>query len=272
MYKQANVYYVEHIPPISDRMETPFALAKGFNRKLNFCVWVLRKDGLQVAPFDAHPDGDHRLQALGLDAEQWLRWVSRVAATQDRRLFPLPPIADPHHTEELVARELADLEVAIQQAAEHGFACTERDREILRRNRIELVNYRVNGHLQALQHLPQGVSRSMTPIELWDGSVELKERLQELWDEYQQDDLEFNGHGFSPSNAVMSDDESLLQQSLKAEDMMQKLPALDLCLVSYPAYRSLFCPLTVVIAGIPIDNPSVDLYRSTLFETLRRQL
>jgi len=271
MYKQSNVYYIERIPPLSDQMETPFALTKGFNRQLNFCVWVLRKDGLRVAPFDAHLDGDHSLRALGLNAEQWMRWVSRVAATQDRRLFPLPPIADPHHTEDLVAQELADLEVAIQQASEHGYLCSECEREILRRNRIKLVNYRVNGHLQALQHLPSGTSRSMTSTELWEGSLDLKEKLQELWSEYQHDS-EFSGRGFDASNAVVTNDESQLQQRLKAEETQQHLPALDLCLVSYPTYRSLFCPLTVVIAGIPTENPAVDHYRSNLLETIKGHL
>jgi hypothetical protein len=43
-----------------------------------FCVRSLIYDGLRVAPFDQHPDGDGRLRALGLDAEAWHAWVAGV--------------------------------------------------------------------------------------------------------------------------------------------------------------------------------------------------
>ncbi len=33
---------------------------------LGFCVWALQVDGLQVAPFTHHPEGDGHLRALGL--------------------------------------------------------------------------------------------------------------------------------------------------------------------------------------------------------------
>jgi hypothetical protein len=45
---------------------------------LSFCVDTLLRDGLSVAPFDQHPDGDGSLRELGLDADGWHRWVAAL--------------------------------------------------------------------------------------------------------------------------------------------------------------------------------------------------
>ncbi len=47
-------------------------------RSVDFCVYALRRDGLRVAPFDQHPDGDGSLRVNGLDAESWRTWVASV--------------------------------------------------------------------------------------------------------------------------------------------------------------------------------------------------
>jgi hypothetical protein len=49
---------------------------------VDFCVRVLLLDGLRIAPFDQHPDGDHRLRNLGLDVEAWRTWVAAVVAAR----------------------------------------------------------------------------------------------------------------------------------------------------------------------------------------------
>src|SRR5215212_11819058 len=47
---------------------------------LDFCVWVLERDGLRVPPFEHHPDGDGTLRAARLTAEAWRAWLDRVVA------------------------------------------------------------------------------------------------------------------------------------------------------------------------------------------------
>jgi hypothetical protein len=60
----------------------------GFRPDLDFCFWVLERDGLQVPPFDRHPDGDGSLRAAGLDAALWWVWIERtLAAHEDRREY-----------------------------------------------------------------------------------------------------------------------------------------------------------------------------------------
>ena len=52
----------------------------GPNPWIDFCVWVLERDGLRVAPFDRHVDGDGSLRAAGMTPEAWQAWLGRVNA------------------------------------------------------------------------------------------------------------------------------------------------------------------------------------------------
>lgn len=53
-------------------------------RSVDFCVYALRRDGLRVAPFDQHPDGDGSFRAAGLDAESWPAWLASVLDAHKR--------------------------------------------------------------------------------------------------------------------------------------------------------------------------------------------
>ena len=59
-----------------------WSFSHGFNMMVDFCIWVLEVDGLQVLPFDQHPEGDGSLRAVGLDALQWQLWFIRVVTLQ----------------------------------------------------------------------------------------------------------------------------------------------------------------------------------------------
>lgn len=56
----------------------PWFWSIAFSEPITFCVWVLRMDGLPVAPFDRHPDGNGVLRALGLAEESWRAWFTDV--------------------------------------------------------------------------------------------------------------------------------------------------------------------------------------------------
>ncbi len=60
----------------------PWSFSHGFNMMVDFCIWVLEVDGLQVSPFDQHSEGDGSLRAVGLDALQWQSWLIRVVSLQ----------------------------------------------------------------------------------------------------------------------------------------------------------------------------------------------
>jgi len=60
-----------------------------FNQMIDFCVWTLECDGLQVPPFNRHLDGDHALRDAGITAANWSTWFSHVVALQQE---PVPPL------------------------------------------------------------------------------------------------------------------------------------------------------------------------------------
>jgi hypothetical protein len=57
----------------------------GFDTDIDFCFWVLERDGLRVPPFYRHSDGDGSLRAAGLDAASWRAWLERVIVAGDER-------------------------------------------------------------------------------------------------------------------------------------------------------------------------------------------
>jgi len=77
------MFFLETPPP--EHLDPPFFLTLGMGSAIDFCVWVLEKDGLRVSPFDQHPDGDHSLRSRGLTAEAWQGWIMRTALLCDQR-------------------------------------------------------------------------------------------------------------------------------------------------------------------------------------------
>ena len=76
---------------------------------VDFSVRVLRHDGLRVAPFDAHPDGEGGLRDLGLTAEIWQLWLgaliaghARIPTLSERLLGRRDPWNDPAARAELL--------------------------------------------------------------------------------------------------------------------------------------------------------------------------
>jgi hypothetical protein len=96
--------------------EDPNVYRVGYNRALDFCVWALERDGLQVRPFDRHREGTGALRDVGLDATGWAAWVEAVteatvrrAASQLERSRLLDRAAQPYSDRMLAfGRELAE--------------------------------------------------------------------------------------------------------------------------------------------------------------------
>ena len=55
-----------------------FRIDYGFNYAINFCIWILEIDGLQVAPFNHHPKGNGSLSKKGMDEFSWKNWRKRL--------------------------------------------------------------------------------------------------------------------------------------------------------------------------------------------------
>ncbi len=61
-------------------MENSWSYGCETSMEIDFCLWVLEMDGLRVAPFDQHPDGDAVLRHAGLTAQAWQAWFNAVVA------------------------------------------------------------------------------------------------------------------------------------------------------------------------------------------------
>lgn len=111
---------------------TPWLLHYDSNCMVDFCLWVLTKDGMQIHPFGAHPPGDHSLSLRGMYPQEWLEWLVKVVHLQEQ---PEPIIP---------------------------------------------------GSLQNLSGTsPLTLPAAFDPVGMWEGNFQVKQRLQELWDEYQ---------------------------------------------------------------------------------------
>jgi len=58
---------------------------RSFDVNLDFCVWTLEVDGLQVAPFVQHRYGHGLLRAAGMGETEWRRWFRRVFSANEAR-------------------------------------------------------------------------------------------------------------------------------------------------------------------------------------------
>lgn len=65
--------------------ERTWHYAIGFDLDVDFCFWILERDGLQIPPFDRHVEGDGLVRAAGLDLASWSSWFGRVMAAVAER-------------------------------------------------------------------------------------------------------------------------------------------------------------------------------------------
>jgi hypothetical protein len=67
--------------------DLPQRIHFGFNDAIDFCLWILEVDGLQVSPFHLHnPHGTKELRSDGLTSESWQTWFECVTCLQDPNL------------------------------------------------------------------------------------------------------------------------------------------------------------------------------------------
>jgi hypothetical protein len=107
-------------------------------------VWTLLQDGLQVRPFDIHPNGNERLQRAGLDAHGWTRWFETVVTgeVEDQKRFQFAG----------------------------GLEST--------------LFYESDPPTIAEQLKMKAAIRAKTPPGLWKGGENVSELLESLWDDY----------------------------------------------------------------------------------------
>jgi hypothetical protein len=64
-------------------LRDPWHLSMDTGGQIGFCLWALQRDGLKVAPYDRHPDGDRSLRTIGMTEASWRDWHHRVLVLTD---------------------------------------------------------------------------------------------------------------------------------------------------------------------------------------------
>lgn len=238
----------------------------GFESIPDFCVWVLERDGLQVPPFDQHPDGNGELRDLGMTGEQWQAWFHKFVSLLDQRLHW--HVAD-HNTEK--QRELTEFEHHASYLRTAAFL-DKQHKDAVDKYLLDLEQHRqeqeasINKHLLHLeQHYQHAVSafkaaygsspllngRTAQVSEVWEGQAEIGAKLHEWWSDY---------HRFAfqqrHQNAFTLDHFSALTPQLwdALAPYHHRLPALELQFVHYPYPAEQIVPPVSAVLSISIAS------------------
>jgi hypothetical protein len=229
--------YTELIPHTPESTRPFFQIVKGFDRPCDFALWILQTDGLHVPPFDRHPEGNGKLQRLGMTAQQW---VFRMQCLDDMRLrWHIP------NFEARLAKEHQRLEPRIQAAIAQGIPVTATDEEILKATVERRLHHTQRGYHEAVEHLPIDVDRSATPPYVWHGNSAVQEQLQDLWNYHLEHEA---AHGEATSSTFTHQgDEHALYAAIHQSGISQHQSMLYLRFVHYPQRVALTCPPASIV-------------------------
>ncbi|GAQ00062.1 hypothetical protein [Leptolyngbya sp. NIES-2104] len=182
------MFAIENPPP--EHLNPLFFLSLGMGAVIDFCVWVLEKDGLQVPPFDRHPDGDGSLSSRGLMAEAWQLRITRTALRIDPRQHWQTDLGALGTAEDQLLEFQQDqqqIEAAYPDLAFLPFDAPALAAQLDRYTAWQAEPFE---KFQAALRMvygntaPPDVWQSDEELAAWQGSPEVTERLRELKTEY----------------------------------------------------------------------------------------
>lgn len=168
--------------------ESPWVLHEGFNPQVDFCIWLLEVDGLQVPPFNLHSGGDRSLQARGLTPALWSAWFRRVVLLGDQRLNWRIVNLQRHVEEQVTSHESVHSRLS---AAHPELNLSEVSFSSIESGIKRFAQWQEQQYQQAAAAARQFceesevVERPASPVQLWNGNPSAEEYLKELWSQYQ---------------------------------------------------------------------------------------
>jgi hypothetical protein len=164
-----------------------WAFSTATNPDVEFCVWTLLRDGLQVQPFDRHPDGDGGLRGAGLTAPAWWTWFTAVvdgaAGLDGRRQSEYIERLEGHFRDKGVpptTHELANLSPVPPLAAPSALDLWEGPAEL----RQALAD--LHGMYRADKEERSALERSLFERTMSTAGDQGAERARRLWDQVQR--------------------------------------------------------------------------------------
>jgi hypothetical protein len=257
--------------PLPENPLSLFEVTYETNDAINFCIWVLEQDGLQVPPFDQHPDGDGTLRSLLLSATDWQQWVTKIAVLLD---YPFGwQVPEPEQAKQLIVAQVSQLlALAAEHAPEPGVSPLDVPAFV---GQMEQRFHWQQAQYQKEKTVVEALYGDQTPpdpwhegaISVWDGSPAIAARLQELHEVYpaRQRQEAWMNFPTDPTTGEMDGrpetivDMSNLRQRLQLNYEM--LGSLKLRLVSYPyPVAWAIAPNTIVLSpsAKPEDAPMLE--------------
>lgn len=248
------------LPSSSER----YQLNHGFSKRVDFCIWVLEIDGLQIPPFNFHSDGNGLLRSQGMDGESWQSWVKNIVIKMDNRLSWQVQDIQSAITNNL--QELRHFFALPNQSYWQGYPDIKQaldnwqseEQDNLNELRSSLEKYHIWKNQQyekavaQLEQLPaevRQISSHAPPPEFWCGKPQVKEQLRELWQSYS---AIISRQQF---DAPTGKKNTLLQQ---LKPFLKHLGVLDIYVVCYPeVVEYLVPPVSAILSvspGLPYNH------------------
>ncbi|HLO89436.1 MAG TPA: hypothetical protein VK203_31115 [Nostocaceae cyanobacterium] len=252
-----------------------------FNPHIDFCVWVLKKDGIRFAPFNQHPEGDGKLRDAGLKPEAWFTWFNKVVATQN------PILLSPKNVTEYQAMIERNL-ISLREAKAHINLKID---EASERARLESQMHQHVQQYQLAANQAAPFLKNSEPPTVWQGSATIKTLLWELWHDYQNIREEESFQDWVKTQQDISIFERIRQSifehwqninnilngslfgSLRLYQNLQKyshiLPTLNVYKIHYPGVIEYTVPPTSIIISNQNGVPYTNLYRQSVLRTVK---
>lgn len=241
----------------------PWSLFCSFNIMVDFCVWVLEIDGLQVPPFSRHSDGNGMLRARGMDSESWRAWIEKTVLLLDQRLNWR--VEEPQAK---MAETLASFErmtsISSTDNPTPGFSSSSSE-PVLHASIEQQMAWQDQQYWDAVSAVQQAYGefvpltvRDGEPADMWEGEPAVRECLKELWQRYTaaQQGHDSKWHRREAERIAVPIDE--LWDSL--HPYRSRLAALHLYQVAYPEPVAYLVPPVSAILSVSAgasDNDSV---------------
>ncbi len=190
---------------------------------IDFSVWVLLVDGLNVSPFSHHENSERILQDLGMNSESWISWFHRIVDFSNPCLFWENDEFNPLLTHRDDSRR------KMYEA------------QMLDQNK-RYLSWQLNQFEIAFKKIDNVSLLRATPDLIWNGNQLVKNRLSELWESYIINPMIEN---------IKNDvDYEIIKNVSKIMINDFSLDVLQLFLVSYPKTVHLAVSPSSIVIGV----------------------
>ncbi len=243
----------------SDEEPQNWVFSQGYDFGVDFFVWVLEVDGLQVPPFEGHSEGDRSLRSRGMTVESWQSWLTKsVQHLHYGRLLL-------NHERHILQRQNLQprmKQFALDAAKKHNLDLTvveaKLDRHFARQEEAQQRGLAAARQIYG-DATPPDVERD-GPLSAWEGEPAVSERLRELRSEFRSISQQRSRYWDWLMNRKSEDDQSEPLHAggdrtdlwIRLKPYHPHLSTLKIYLVAYPqSVEYLAPPISLILSASP---------------------